>query len=258
MPFHWLYSLVRRGCVSPTSPTPPPARTHQTGARWRPVRRPLRADHWQTIVTLGLPASLWIRSENHTSLYHERMIPEHLRTSPCSFPADLITTELNCTEMWKPSVRRLDVCTVCRTATTNAIMAPKQWCSGFLPGRRKCVNYQPSVAKTKAPNNNKKKPTRATVHLCSLLETCSMSPNVFLHTSKGKRRLFKFVHTIIRFWGPVAVLLVLLFCSDGDFRTLCPYSVSAFNLYLDCDQILSKPKTATALLKVLFHPHPCW
>lgn len=69
-----------------------------------------------------------------------------------------------------------------------------------------------------------------------------MSTNIFLHTSKGKRVLFKFVHTIIRFWRPVAVLLVLLFCSGGDFMTLCPYSVSALNLYLDCEQILSEPK----------------
>lgn len=91
--------------------------------------------------------------------------------------------------------------------------------------------------------------TWATLHLCSLLEMCSMSPNIFLNTSKGKRILFKFVHTIICFWRPVAVVLVLLFHSDGDLMNLCPYSVSAsaipnLNLYLDCDQILPKPSSS--------------
>lgn len=70
--------------------------------------------------------------------------------------------------------------------------------------------------------------TWATVQLCSLLKMSLMSPNLFLHMPKVKRVLFKFIYTIICFWRPVAFLLVLLFCSDGNLMKFCPYSVSAF------------------------------
>lgn len=83
----------------------------------------------------------------------------------------------------------------------------------------------------------------------------------YLPMSKGKVILFKSIHTIINFWRPLTILVVLPFHGDGNCMNLCQYSVLAFAipkfyLCLGCGQILcrysqSLAKTAIALWWVL-------
>lgn len=87
-----------------------PVGIYHRGVLWLTMRWAPQADDWQTIVTLGLPYRLGQRSRIcHTSFCFEEIISVHVRTSLCCFYTEFIRTELNCTALWKSSLRWLEI-----------------------------------------------------------------------------------------------------------------------------------------------------